>query len=155
MPVSKQIPKGDVMKESSIFQKFNEQSSIKKASICIGALLALFLIFMFVLSLSSVSEEYGSYHINQLCNHYESYDLYVESYHAWANSLYNNDSAPADLGDVMKDDAIDAAKEMHDEGMSIADITEALNKPVGIDYENGIVDSPTLYDEDYVRDAVN
>ena len=80
--------------------------------------------------------------------------MYVDRYHAWANSIYNNDSEPQNLTDVLSEDAVDAIKEMNDGGMSVKEITDALNEPVKIDYEQGIVDSPTLFDEEFVKGAI-
>lgn len=144
-----------MLKENSLVQKFNELSSIKKLSVCFGAVIVLFLIFMLAISLSSVDMENDSSHVKNLSAQYESYGFYVQRYHAWANSLYNNDSEPADLKEVLSEDATDAIKEMHDGGMSVDEITYALNEPVRIDYDQGIVDSPTLFDEDFVKGVVN
>ena len=135
----------------NILEKFKELSWLKKLSICLGVIVVLFLLFV---AYSSITVEYDSGHVKELSGQYESYGLYVDRYHAWANSIYNNDSEPANLTDVLSEDAIDAINEMNEGGMSVKEITDALNEPVKIDYEQGIVDSPTLFDEDFVKGVI-
>ena len=139
----------------SLFQRFNELSGIKKVSICAVALIVLLLLAS-VLSMSLLQiKEYNPQELKDLRDQYASFDIYAESYHAWATSLYYNDSEPANLSDVMKDDAKDVILDMHNDGKSIEEIAHALNEPVRIAYEEGIVDSPTLYDESFVKEAIN
>ena len=139
----------------SLFQRFNELSGIKKVSICAVALIALLLLAS-VLSMSLLRiEEYNPTELKDLRDQYASYDIYAESYHAWVTSIYNNDSEPANMSDVMKDDAKDVIADMHNDGKSIEEIAHALNEPVRLAYEEGIVDSPTLYDIDFVKEALN
>lgn len=135
----------------NILEKFKEMSSLKKLSICLGVVIVLFLILA---AYSSLTVDYDSGHVQELKGQYESYGLYVDRYHAWANSIYNNDSEPADLRDVLSEDAIGAINEMNEGGMSVEEITDALNEPVRIDYDQGIVDSPTLFDEEFVKGAI-
>ena len=138
----------------SIFQRFNELSGIKKVSLCAVALIVLLLLAS-VLSMSLLQiREYDPDELKDLRDRYVSYDIYVERYHAWVTSIYNNDSEPADMADVMKDDAMDVIGDMHNDGMSIEEIAHALNEPARLAYEEGIVDSPILYDEEFVERAI-
>ena len=141
--------------KKSIFQRFNELSGIKKASICAVALIVLLLLAS-VLSMSLLQiREYNPDELKDLRDQYVSYDIYVERYHAWVTSIYYNDSEPANMADVMKDDAMDVIEDMHNDGMSIEEIAHALNEPARLAYEEGTVDSPILYDESFVKEAVN
>ena len=141
--------------KKSIFQRFNDLSGIKKVYICAVALIVLLLLAS-VLSMSLLQiKEYNPEELKDLRDQYASYDIYVERYHAWVTSIYNNDSEPADMSDVMKDDARDVIGDMHNDGVSIEEIAHALNEPVRLAYEEGIVDSPTLYDESFVKEVVN
>ena len=141
--------------KKSIFQRFNDLSGIKKVSICAVALIVLLLLAS-VLSMSLLQiKEYNPEELKDLRDQYASYDIYVERYHAWVTSIYNNDSEPADMSDVMMDDARDVIGDMHNDGVSIEEIAHALNEPVRLAYEEGIVDSPTLYDESFVKEVVN
>ena len=140
--------------KKSIFQRFNDLSGIKKVSICAVALIVLLLLAS-VLSMSLLQiREYNPDELKDLRDQYVSYDIYVERYHAWVTSIYNNDSEPADMSDVMKDDAKDVIGDMHNDGMSIEEIAHALNEPARLAYEEGIVDSPILYDEEFVERAI-
>ena len=141
--------------KKSIFQRFNDLSGIKKVSICAVALIVLLLLAS-VLSISLLQiKEYNPEELKDMRDQYSSYDIYVERYHAWVTSIYNNDSEPADMSDVMKDDAKDVIGDMHNDGVSIEEIAHALNEPVRLAYEEGIVDSPTLYDESFVKEVIN
>ena len=140
--------------KKSIFQRFNDLSGIKKVSICAVALIVLLLLAS-VLSMSLLQiKEYNPQELKDLRDQYSSYDIYVERYHAWVTSIYNNDSEPADMADVMKDDAKDVIGDMHNDGMSIEEIAHALNEPARLAYEEGTVDSPILYDEEFVERAI-
>ena len=140
--------------KKSIFQRFNDLSGIKKVSICAVALIVLLLLAS-VLSMSLLQiKEYNPQELKDLRDQYSSYDIYVERYHAWVTSIYNNDSEPADMADVMKDDAKDVIGDMHNDGMSIEEIAHALNEPARLAYEEGTVDSPFLYDEEFVERAI-
>ena len=140
--------------KKSIFQRFNDLSGIKKVSICAVALIVLLLLAS-VLSMSLLQiREYNPDELKDLRDQYVSYDIYVERYHAWVTSIYNNDSEPADMSDVMKDDAKDVIGDMHNDGMSIEEIAHALNEPARLAYEEGTVDSPILYDEEFVERAI-
>ena len=45
-------------------------------------------------------------------------------------------------------------QDMHNDGMSIEEIAHALNEPARLAYEEGTVDSPILYDEEFVERAI-
>ena len=142
-------------KKKSFFQKFNELTAIKKASVCLGAIIILCILAFIAVSSFSVTEDYTSQEIIELSAEYPSYDLYVERFNAWANSLYNNDSEPTSIADALRDDARDVIIDMHDGGMSDEEIRHALNEPSRLAYDKGIVDSPSLYDESFVKEVLN
>ena len=131
-----------------------ELSTAKKASLCLGVLIVLFLIFIIASSLLSF-EEYDNQEIKDLRAQYDSYDLFVERYYAWSNSIYNNDSEPTNISDVLRDDARTAIEDMHNGGMSKDEIYHGINEPARMAYEEGIVDSPVLYDEEFVERAIS
>ena len=141
--------------KKSIFQKFNELTILKKASVCLGVLIVLMLL-TFIVSISFFGiEEYNPTEVQALCDQYDSYDIYVTQFYAWANSIHAGDSEPANLTEVLKDDAKDVVLDMHEGGMSVKEIAHALNEPVRLAYEEGIVDSPTLYDESFVNEVLD
>ena len=140
--------------KKSIFQRFNELTLIKKTSVCLGVLIVLILLTFLVSITFFGIEEYNPTEIQELCDQYDSYDIYVTQFDAWANSIHAGDSEPANLTEVLKDDANDVVKDMHKGGMSDNEILDALNEPVKLAYEKGIVDYQTLYDEDFVKDVV-
>ena len=131
-----------------------ELFTVKKAALCLGVIAVLFLVFIIAGSLLSF-DEYDNQEIKDLRAQYESYDIFVERYYAWSNSVYNNDSEPANISDVLKDDAKMAIGDMHDGGMSEKEICHAINEPARMTYEEGIVDSPILYDEGFVESAIS
>ena len=140
--------------KKSIFQRFNELTLIKKTSVCLGVLIVLILLTFLVSITFFGIEEYNPTEIQELCDQYDSYDIYVTQFDAWANSIHAGDSEPANLTEVLKDDAKDVVIDMHKGGMSDKEILIALNEPVKLAYEKGIVDYQTLYDEDFVKDVV-
>ena len=135
--------------------KFKNLITSNKTIICLGALIVL-LVILVIASMSMLKiEEYNPTELQEWRDQYVSYDLYAERFNAWANSLYNNDSEPANLSDVMKDDARDVILDMHEGGMSDEEILHALNEPARLAYKEGIVDSPTIYDESFVKEVID
>ena len=127
-----------------------ELVTLKRAGLCLGVLIVLFLVFIIASSLLSF-EEYDNQEIKELRSQYGSYDLFVERYYAWSNSLYNNDSEPTNISDELSEDAKTAIADMHDGGMSDDEIYHAINEPARMAYGEGIVDSPILYDKEFVK----
>ncbi len=113
--------------KKSYVDKFKELSLLKKVCCC-GGVLAVIFIIMFLVGFMGADANFTE--MRELSSQYDGYDLYSDKCFAFSKSILNNDSNQIDsIKYDLAESANLAANEMYDDGMSIEDITHALNEP--------------------------